>query len=207
MEQAQLKLSETMSAGPVDEGSSSASDESLVAALRQGDKSAGEMLVRRHQEPLLRFLGRIGGSSHSAEELFQQTWLSVLEHIEQFRVGPDGGMAFKAWLYRIASNKANDQWRSRGRQRVAHEGLRLVSDDVSQDASHRMSGTEQEARVRRAIDQLPDAQKQIVMLRYYAGLKFVEIAQMLDCPLNTALGRMHKAMLKLKDMIGERAES
>jgi len=50
---------------------------------------------------------------------------------------------------------------------------------------------------------LPEAQKQVLLLRYYSNLKFVEIAQMLGCPLNTALGRMHKAMLKLKQLMEE----
>jgi RNA polymerase sigma-70 factor (ECF subfamily) len=64
-----------------------------------------------------------------------------------------------------------------------------------------MEGTEQEEKLRRAIEQLPEAQRQVLMLRYYSNLKFVEIAQVVGCPLNTALGRMHKAMLKLKEMM------
>jgi RNA polymerase sigma-70 factor (ECF subfamily) len=66
-----------------------------------------------------------------------------------------------------------------------------------------MEGTEQEQKLKRAIQQLPDAQKQVLMLRYYSNLKFIEIADMLGCPLNTALGRMHKAMLKLKDLMAD----
>ena len=64
-----------------------------------------------------------------------------------------------------------------------------------------MDCSEQEARLRAAIDQLPENQKQIVLLRYYSNMKFVEIASMLGCPLNTALGRMHKAMKKLRTLM------
>jgi RNA polymerase sigma-70 factor (ECF subfamily) len=64
-----------------------------------------------------------------------------------------------------------------------------------------MEGSEQEEKLRRAIEQLPDSQRQVLLLRYYSGMKFVEIADMLGCPLNTALGRMHKAMLKLKQLM------
>jgi RNA polymerase sigma-70 factor (ECF subfamily) len=64
-----------------------------------------------------------------------------------------------------------------------------------------MEGSEQEQKLKRAIELLPEAQKQVLMLRYYSNLKFVEIAEMLGCPLNTALGRMHKAMLKLKELM------
>ena len=58
-------------------------------------------------------------------------------------------------------------------------------------------------KLKAAIDQLPEAQRQVLLLRYYSNLKFVEIAEMLGCPLNTALGRMHKAMLKLKQLMEE----
>ena len=66
-----------------------------------------------------------------------------------------------------------------------------------------MEGTEQDEKLRKAIDKLPENQKQVLMLRYYSNLKFVEIAEMLGCPLNTALGRMHKAILRLRQVMGE----
>lgn len=173
-------------------------DEQLIARLRRGETAAGEVLVDRYHEPLVRYLSRQAGSAHVAEELLQQTWLSVFEHLDQFKYDEQGGMGFKAWVFRIATNKAHDLWRSRGREKTAYAGLKLVTDEVVADASQRLSGSEQEARLRRAIERLPEPQKQVVMLRYYGDLKFVEIAQTLGCPLNTALGRMHKAMLKLK---------
>lgn len=176
-------------------------DEQLVARLRGGDQAAGEVLVRRYHEPLVRYLNRQAGSANLAEELLQQTWLSVFEHLDQFKYDEQGGMGFKAWVFRIATNKAHDLWRSKGREKTAYEGLKLVTDDELPDASHRLVGSEQDERVRQAIDQLPEPQRQVVLLRYYSDMKFVEIAEMLGCPLNTALGRMHKAMLKLKKLI------
>src|SRR3954470_7899741 len=101
----------------------SPSDEELVALLRDGSPSAGEVLVKRYCQPLMRYLQRITGSDHLAEELHQQTWLSVLDHIERFdKTSSTGG--FKAWVFRIATNKANDHWRSTGREKVAKEGLK-----------------------------------------------------------------------------------
>ena len=67
-----------------------------------------------------------------------------------------------------------------------------------------MEGTEQEQKLRRAIEQLRENQRQVLMLRYYSGLKFVEISQILGCPLNTALGRVHKAMVRLRQLMEER---
>jgi len=171
------------------------SDEELLSRLRGGDAVAGDALVKRYAQPLLRYLQRVAGDQ-MAEELHQQAWLSVLDHIEKFDASSAGG-SFKAWLFRIATNKANDHWRSRGRERAAKHGLRLMSD------GERLEGTEEEQKLKRAIAQLPEAQRQVLMLRYYSDLKFVEIAKILGCPLNTELGRVHKAMIKLRELMGE----
>src|SRR4051794_19554904 len=110
------------------------SDETLVVRLRRGETAAGEALVGRYCVPLLRYLQRTAGSANLAEELHQQTWTSVLEHLDKFdpRSSPGG---FKAWLFRIATNKANDHWRSAGREKVAKEGMRLVADEALPDAA------------------------------------------------------------------------
>jgi RNA polymerase sigma-70 factor (ECF subfamily) len=176
------------------------SDESLVQRLRVGETAAGEVLVERYFQPLMRYLQRLAGNDHVAEELHQQTWLSVLDHLDRFDPSSTSG-GFKAWLFRIATNKANDLWRARGRERAAKEGLKLVTDEESPAAGMRIEGSEQEQKLRQAIEQLPDSQRQVLLLRYYSGMKFVDIAEMLGCPLNTALGRMHKAMLKLKQLM------
>lgn len=174
-------------------------DAALVRRLRDGQSHAGDALVRRYYQPLMRYLHRLTGSEQVAEELHQATWLSVLEHLDRFDSAAAGG--FKAWLFRIATNKANDLWRSRGRERVAKAGLRLVTDEEYPEAGHRADATEQEQQLQRAIEKLPEAQREVLLLRYYGEMKFVEIAELLGCPLNTALGRMHKAMLKLKELM------
>ena len=182
------------------------SDESLVRRLLAGDEWAGEDLARRHCSSLLRYLQRLVRSEQIAEELHQQTWTSVLESLEKFDLTSSSG-GFKAWLYRIATNKAHDHWRSQGREKKVKAGLRLITDELAPDASHRMEGAEAEKKLRAAIELLPDNQKEILLLRYYANLRFVEIAQMLGCPLNTALGRMHKAMIRLRQLLAEPLES
>jgi RNA polymerase sigma-70 factor, ECF subfamily len=176
------------------------SDEALVGRLRSGQAAAGEELVRRHCQGLLRYLQRLVGSDQLAEDLHQQTWLSVLDHLDRF---DSAGGGFKAWVYRIATNKANDHWRFRRRETSVREGLKLASEEVSADASFPMQNAEQVDKLKEAIQRLPENQRQVLLLRYYSGLKFVEIAQTLGCPLNTALGRMHKAIQKLKQLMEE----
>jgi RNA polymerase sigma-70 factor, ECF subfamily len=196
-----MNLSLANSTAPQPAEAAGPSDETLVLRLRGGEPAAGETLVKRYHQPLMRYLQRLTNDDHAAEELHQQTWVSVLDHLEKFDAQASGSGGFKAWLFRIATNKANDLWRSRGRERTAKEGLKLITEQAAPHASFRMEGTEQEQKLKRAIDALPENQKQVLLLRYYGNLKFVEIAQMLGCPLNTALGRMHKAMLKLKQMM------
>ena len=181
-------------------GGAEPTDEALALRLRDGDTNAGELLVKRYYTPLIRYLHRLTGSDHVAEELHQQTWLSVLDHIDRFDPKSTAG-GFKAWLFRIAKNKTNDHWRSKGREKNATEGLKLVTDETVPASDERLEGTEQQIKLKKAIDALPEAQRQVVVMRYYSNLKFVEIAAMLGCPLNTALGRMHKATIKLRQLM------
>jgi len=184
------------------DSATSGRDEALLVRLREGDAGAGDELVARHCTPLTRYLQSLVRNDHLAEELHQQTWASVLEHLDRFDANVGSG-GFKSWLYRIATNKANDYWRSRGREHAAKQGLRFVTEEFSPDAANRAEGADDKAKLRRAIDRLPENQKQVLMLRYYSNLKFIEIAEMLGCPLNTVLGRMHKAMLRLKEAMAE----
>ena len=177
------------------------SDAALVESLRDGDSAAAEALCRRHHEPLMRYLRRLVGGE-AAEELYQQTWLSVLDHIGRFNPGSSAG-GFKAWLFRIATNKANDQWRASAREKVARDGLRLLIDPAAPAAGHRAEHAEHAAQLQRALEQLPASQREVLLLRFYSDLKFVEIAEVLGCPLNTALGRVHKAVLKLRKMLAD----
>lgn len=182
------------------------SDETLVARLRGGEPQAGDELTRRYSPPLLRYLSRLCGSVVTAEDLHQQVWLSVLDHIDRFDVGSGPG-GFRAWLFRIATNKANDLWRSKTRQRAATEELRLMVENQGDapDSSQHLLAIEEAQKLRAAIEELPAGQREVVCMRYYGNLKFVEIAQTLGCPLNTALGRMHKALMKLRKLMDEAA--
>lgn len=191
-----MQLTATQHDAPAVEGPA---DESLVQRLLRGDASAGDLLVRRYHVPLLRYLQRLGGSGHIAEELLQTTWLSVLEHIDKF--DPAAGGGFRAWVFRIATNKAHDLWRSRGREKTARQGMRLVTDYQDVGADVPVESSEQQERLAAAIQQLPENQRMVLLLRYYSQMKFTDIARMLGCPLNTALGRMHKAMLRLKELM------
>ena len=175
------------------------SDEALLAKLRAGDDTAGEALVTRYHDPLMRYLQRTAGP-RAAEDLHQQTWLSILSHVDRFVATADGG-SFRGWLFRIATNKTKDHWRSLSRERAAKEGVSYILDDEAPWAGHAANGAEQQEKLLRAIEQLPEGQRDVLMLRYYSNMKFVDIAEVLGCPVNTALTRAHKALIKLRQFM------
>jgi RNA polymerase sigma-70 factor (ECF subfamily) len=174
-------------------------DETLVCRLRDGDAGAGEALARRYHEPLTRFLAWLAGP-RQVDDLFQQTWLSVLGHLGHFDPSSGSG-GFKAWLFRIATNKVNDHWRSHGRERNAAEGLSRITEAELPPADYRLGLTEQARQLQLAMGQLSEQHRQILMLRFYGRMKFTDIAQTLGLPLNTALGRVHKALKKLRQLM------
>ncbi len=182
------------------------SDEKLVQRFKAGDDDALDALVDRHTSALLNYLRRlVHGNVQVAEDLHQATWLSVLEHFNQFDESARGP-GFKPWVFRIATNKANDHFRRHGREQrrlsrvAADPTLRpQPADDVDSVAIDEETAT----RLRDIVQSLPDPQRRVVELRCFAGLKFTEIAQTLGCPLNTALGRMHKAVKKLRVALDE----
>ena len=145
----------------------------------------------------MRYLQRTAGQ-RAAEDLLQQTWLSVLTHADRFVADPGSG-SFKGWLFRIATNKTKDHWRSAGREKAAKEGYARVSGGAAPWAGHAADGAEQCEKLRRAIEVLPDGQREVLLLRYYGNMKFSDIADVLGCPVNTALTRAHKGLLKLRD--------
>ena len=175
-------------------------DALLVVRLKDGDAMAGDALVDRHTPALLGYLRRlVRGDASLAEDLHQATWTSALEHLDSFDPA-GGGPGFKPWLFRIATNKAADHFRRRGRESRRLD--KLSNEPMAQRNAEAPDApavlAEEGERLRAAVAELPEPQRVVVELRFWGGLKFVEIAEAVGCPLNTALGRMHKALKKLR---------
>lgn len=169
----------------------------LVSGLKAGRPEAFERLVRDHGDRVYRFVKRLVGE-RGAEDVTQEVLLRVFRSIDGYR--PTG--RFESWLFTIANNLAIDHVR---RQRP-EAPLGDLEGDVAAErfASTALEPSElaEEAEVHRAIlravERLPLDQRQVFLLREEGGLSFQEIAGMLGCPLNTALGRMHYAMERLR---------
>lgn len=166
----------------------------LIRGLKAGRPEAFERLVREFGDRIYRFARRLAGE-RAAEDLTQEVFIRVHRSIDAYR--PEG--RFESWLFAIANHLCLDHLR-RDREHPMSVTLEGVADGRSKDPEPVEAA--EDAEIRRAlvlaVERLPVEQKQVFLLREEAGLSFKEIAELLGCPLNTALGRMHYAMESLR---------
>ena len=181
------------------------SDEALMLRYRDGEVRAFEVLVGRHRRPVYNFILRFVRNPAQAEDLLQETFLRVIKSAEDYQ----RQAKFTTWLYTIARNLCVDSSRRAKHRNMAsldapvskHEDAAPLGDFVagSEMAGDRHAINQQlQERMRRAIEALPDEQREIFLLREVADLQFNEIAEVLGCPENTVKSRMRYALDKLR---------
>lgn len=179
----------------------------LVHRARRRDPAALDALFSAFQPRVYVLLLRLTRSREWAEDLLQETFLRVVRTLESYV--HDG--RFEAWLFRIAANLARDYSRQQRRRGPMHTldgepdqpgSLPLpVARDETPDAA--MNRAEHGALLAAALERLPEADREILILRHYADMSFREIAELLGVPLGTALARAHRALGKLRaDLAG-----
>lgn len=188
---------------------SDAGDEALMARFQSGDRGAFALLVRRHQRPLYNFALRHLASSAAAEEVVQDSFMRVVQSASDFRQTS----RFTAWIYTIARNLCIDALRKRAQrphrsldEPANHdEGPSLGERTADQSANVERSAlsVEMRARLLSAIDQLPDEQREVFLLREISDLPFKEIARVVDAPENTVKSRMRYALERLQAALSE----
>jgi RNA polymerase sigma-70 factor (ECF subfamily) len=188
------------------------SDEDLLDRFRRGQSEAFGQLVRRYERELYGYLRRYLGDGTLAEDVFQNTFLQVYVKSGQY----EPGRPVRPWLYTIATNQAIDSLRRNGRHQAVSldepradpgegELARLLEMLHSRGPSPVESASAQERReqVRRGVEKLPDFLKQVLLLAYYQGLKYREIADILGIPVGTVKSRLHAALVKLQETWAE----
>ena len=179
------------------------SDEQLLEAYRGGDTDAFRLLISRHHDDLLRFLIRLTGDRQAADDVFQEAFLQVHISADSF----DPARRFKPWLFTIAANKARDLLRKRVRRQevdiAAPVGgksggggqtfVDLMQIDVPSPGQG-LEAREQDELVQRAVDRMPVALKEILLLAYFQRLSYSQIAEELEIPLGTVKSRLHSAV-------------
>ncbi len=184
------------------------SDEELLTQFCLGQTEAFGQLVRRYEKELYGYLRRYLGNQDLADDVFQNTFLQLYTKSGKY----EQGRPVRPWLYTIATHQAIDALRRNGRhQAVSLDQVREESPDGESrslvdmieargggpvDQAQSAEGRE---RVRASVDRLPEFLKQVVVLAYYQGLKYREIADILDIPVGTVKSRLHAALVKLQE--------
>jgi RNA polymerase sigma-70 factor, ECF subfamily len=187
------------------------SDESLMRRFQAGDASAFEALLGRHRAAVFAFLVRMTGDRARAEDLLQETWLRVVSAAPRW----ERRARFTTWLYTLARNLAVDEARRAAHRVDGPEARRPDDPEPAGPAYERAPGDGPEpdraaesARLRPAITAallaLPPEQREVFLLREYAGVPFDEIAKVTGAAVGTVKSRMRYALEGLRKSLAER---
>jgi RNA polymerase sigma-70 factor (ECF subfamily) len=177
------------------------SDELLLDAYLRGERVAFTRLMGRYSNELIHFLTRFLGSRAAADDVFQETFLQVHLSAETF----DSERRFKPWLFTIAANKARDYHRKHSRSSAMSlsasidsggDGERFVDLLQSDIPNPEMPllDAERSRLVKKAVDSLPVHLREILLLSYFQGFSYNQIAESLEIPLGTVKSRLHTAV-------------
>jgi len=182
-------------------------DDELIESFRQGDISAFNLLAWRWQKPILNFLTRLAGSVPEAEDLTQQTFLKVYQKLPRLREP----QKFSSWLYQIALNLAKDHLRHKRKRRFVsfnrtidkmnEEEMELdqvLADPNARTPEQILDQRQLQAILNRCLQEISVEQRIIILLRFYQGLKFREIAEILHIPDETAKWRFYSGLKALR---------
>ena len=183
------------------------SDDKLVHSYANGNNEAFDELLRRYQGRLLNYIIQLVGNRQLAEDVFQETFVKAIVTIRQGNYTESG--KFGAWLSRIARNLVIDHFRQEKSEPTVsadNADVDILNRKELSDVTIEDDLVDLQIRddVRRIIRELPHAQRQVLVMRYYRNLSFKEIAEKTDVSINTALGRMRYAILTMRRSARER---
>ncbi len=183
------------------------SDQHLVQAYIKGDHSAIEVLINRHRSKVYTYILLTIKNHQLAEDLFQETFIKVIQSLRGGKYKDNG--KFLSWVIRIAHNLIIDHFRKEKQMNAISNddsevdlfnSKKLSDENIEELIIHNQIKSE----IRILINELPDDQREVVLLRHYGNLSFKEIADQTDVSINTALGRMRYALINLRKLIHEK---
>ena len=180
------------------------SDEELALAYIDGNNRAFDELLTRNQEKIFTYIMYVVKDEDLANDLFQETFLKVITKLQNHQYADSG--KFVWWLTRIAHNVIIDYYRAQKSDKVVdapreNDLSNLRSDNVMDgNRENELSNAEVLKDVKRLMDALPEAQRDVVYMRFYQELSFKEIAKLTNVSINTSLGRMRYALINLRKL-------
>ena len=179
------------------------SDQDLVKLYIGGDETVIEELICRHKTKIFTSIYLLVKDQYLAEDIFQDAFIKVINTLRSNRYNEEG--KFLPWVIRIAHNLVIDHFRKQKRNPTITSSddtdvLNLIQ-IFEESAEDRMLREQTYVDLRKMIQQLPDEQKEVLIMRHYANLSFKEIADLTDVSINTALGRMRYALSNLRKVM------
>jgi len=185
----------------------SISDYELIQGFINGEQSCFEQIIKRHKNKVFAYISLYIRDQALAEDIFQDTFMKVIQSVKGGKYQDNG--KFISWVMRIAHNLIIDHFRRiKQMNTVSNDeydsdlfnSRKLADSTVEDDIIKRQIQKD----IRKMISHLPDDQREVVILRHYAGLSFKEIAEITDVSINTALGRMRYALINMRKIMEEK---
>ncbi len=180
-------------------------DAALVSNYLKGDESALSILIKRHKQKIYSFIYSKVFDRDLAEDIFQDTFIKVIRTLKLGNYNEEG--KFLPWVMRISHNLIIDHFRRTKRMpKFDNSGefsIFSVLSDSSLDAERAIIKGQIETDIRRLILELPEEQKDVLMMRMYQDMSFREISDKTGVSINTALGRMRYALINLRKVIDQ----
>ena len=183
------------------------SDHELLNTYISGNEDSINVLLNRHRKRILDYIYMMVKNRDVADDIFQETLIKVVRFVQEGHYTENG--KFLSWVLRIAHNQVIDYFRQKKQRNNVSEGdagYDILNNQKFSDhtVEEKLITNQIETDVRKLIDFLPPEQKEVVLMRYYMGLSFKEIAEQTDVSINTALGRMRYALINLRKLIDEK---
>ncbi len=183
------------------------SDQELLNDYFQGNESAISELIERHRKRVCDYINMIVKNRDIANDIFQETFIKVVRFLREGRYTESG--RFLSWVLRIAHNQVIDHFRQTKQQNQVTEtdaGYDILNNKNFSEATveDKLVLSQIQDDVRKLVDHLPPEQREVVLMRYFSGLSFKEIAEQTNVSINTALGRMRYALINLRKMVQEK---
>ena len=179
------------------------SDALLVSAYVNGDESALGELITRHKDRIYRFIYSKVYDRDVTEDIFQDTFVKVINTLKRGAYNEEG--KFLPWVMRIAHNLVIDHFRKNNRMPKfeSNDDFNIFSvlSDGALNAEHSLIQDQVQRDVQRLIEELPEEQKEVLIMRIYKDMSFKEISEQTGVSINTALGRMRYALINLRKVI------